>query len=55
MSYSESLGNDSLEWPYQVDYGKENEITVDVLIIGGGVGMLCCYKRRKKGSKGCYS
>jgi len=25
------------EWPYPVNYGKENEITCDVLIIGGGV------------------
>jgi succinate dehydrogenase/fumarate reductase flavoprotein subunit len=25
------------EWPYTVNYGKENEIDCDVLIIGGGV------------------
>jgi succinate dehydrogenase/fumarate reductase flavoprotein subunit len=25
------------EWPYPVNYGKENEIASDVLIIGGGV------------------
>lgn len=25
------------EWPYPVNYGKENEYTADVLVIGGGV------------------
>jgi succinate dehydrogenase/fumarate reductase flavoprotein subunit len=25
------------QWPYKVDYGKENEISADVLILGGGV------------------
>lgn len=25
------------EWPYPVNYGKENEINADVLIVGGGV------------------
>jgi hypothetical protein len=25
------------EWPYPIRYNKENEITADVLIIGGGV------------------
>jgi succinate dehydrogenase/fumarate reductase flavoprotein subunit len=25
------------EWPYAVNYGKENEVVADVLIIGGGV------------------
>jgi len=23
------------QWPYKVDYGKENEISADVLILGG--------------------
>jgi succinate dehydrogenase/fumarate reductase flavoprotein subunit len=26
-----------MRWPYQVNYGKENEIDADVLVIGGGV------------------
>lgn len=26
------------EWPYEVNYGKENEIECDVLVVGGGVG-----------------
>ncbi len=30
-------GGQSPEWPYPVNYGKENEITADVLVIGGGV------------------
>jgi succinate dehydrogenase/fumarate reductase flavoprotein subunit len=25
------------EWPYPVNYGKENEVVADVLIIGGGI------------------
>jgi len=25
------------EWPYPVNYGRENEVECDVLIIGGGV------------------
>ncbi len=27
----------SLKWPYPVNYGKENEVTADVLILGGGI------------------
>jgi succinate dehydrogenase/fumarate reductase flavoprotein subunit len=29
---------DYRKWPYPVNYGKENEIDTDVLIIGGGIG-----------------
>lgn len=25
------------KWPYPVNYGKENEILADILIIGGGI------------------
>ena len=27
----------AIEWPYSVNYGKENEVSCDVLILGGGV------------------
>jgi len=26
-----------MEWPYPVDYGKENEAGADVLVVGGGI------------------
>ena len=29
--------NKAVEWPYPVNYGKENEVEADVLILGGGV------------------
>ncbi len=29
--------NQAIEWPYPVNYGKENEIDTDVLVLGGGV------------------
>ena len=25
------------KWPYPVNYGKENEISTEVLIVGGGI------------------
>ena len=36
QDYVQETGN-LPEWPYPVNYGKENEVTADVLIIGGGV------------------
>lgn len=33
MSYTDS----ERQWPYPVDYGKENELAADVLVLGGGV------------------
>ena len=26
-----------MDWPYPVDYNKENEVVTDVLILGGGI------------------
>lgn len=26
------------EWPYPVNYENENEISTDVLVLGGGIG-----------------
>ena len=38
MSHCEEylMGN-TLKWPYPVNYGKENEISTDILILGGGI------------------
>ena len=36
-NYEEPRGENTLEWPYLVNYGKGNEARVDVLIIGGGL------------------
>ena len=40
------------EWPYEVDYGKENEFVTDVLIIGAGVaGCHAAINAAKRGAK----
>lgn len=39
------------EWPYEVNYGKENVVESDVLIIGGGpAGCRAAIEARKKGA-----
>ena len=44
--------NNSLEWPYEVSYGKENEVSADVLIIGGGIaGCHAAIQAAKRGAK----
>ena len=37
MNSKELMEEGTLEWPYTVNYGKENEITTDILVIGGGL------------------
>ena len=50
--YEESIEENLIEWPYPVNYGKENEITADVLIIGGGMaGCFAAISAAKKGAK----
>jgi len=45
-------GEKTREWPYKVNYGKENEITADVLILGGGLaGCHAAINAAKKGAK----
>lgn len=40
------------EWPYQVDYSKEHEVTGDILIIGGGLaGSMAAIEATKRGKK----
>ena len=42
----------SAEWPYPVNYGKENEADADVLILGGGVaGCHAAINAAKRGAK----
>ena len=36
-SYQELVRENPLEWPYPVRYGAENEVSTDVLILGGGI------------------
>ncbi len=41
-----------IQWPYPVNYGKENIIQTDILVIGGGVaGSHAAMAARKKGGK----
>ena len=37
MAYQIGLGNEMLEWPYPIKYDTINHVTVDVLVIGGGL------------------
>ena len=34
---AESVYGELRKWPYPVNYGKENEVSADVLIVGGGI------------------
>ena len=53
MSSSQELtGTGMPEWPYPVHYGKENEISADVLVIGGGLaGCHAAINAAKKGAR----
>ena len=33
-NFQESVCASLREWPYPVNYGKENEVSVDVLVLG---------------------
>ena len=49
---SDTKYNQAMEWPYPTHYGKENEITADVLIIGGGIaGCHAAINAANKGAK----
>ena len=50
--YDEMTGQGSAVWPYPVAYGKENEFTADVLVIGGGIaGCHAAINAAKQGAK----
>ena len=36
MNYEELI-KDAPRWPYPVNYGKENEVNCDILVLGGGI------------------
>jgi succinate dehydrogenase/fumarate reductase flavoprotein subunit len=37
MNYEKLIEQHAPRWPYAVNYGKENEINCDVLVLGGGI------------------
>lgn len=50
--YSKPIEGMSSDWPYPVNYGKENEIDADALILGGGIaGCHAAISAAKSGSK----
>lgn len=51
-NYQESAICVFKEWPYPVNYGKENEVSVDVLILGGGIaGCHAAINAAQRGAK----
>ncbi|MBW1803252.1 MAG: FAD-dependent oxidoreductase, partial [Deltaproteobacteria bacterium] len=50
--YDESFAKSAFPWPYPVNYGKENEIDTDVLVLGGGIaGCHAAISAAKKGAR----
>jgi succinate dehydrogenase/fumarate reductase flavoprotein subunit len=50
--YQEFIAKRVPEWPYPVNYGRENEVSTDVLIIGGGIaGCHAAINAAKRGVK----
>jgi succinate dehydrogenase/fumarate reductase flavoprotein subunit len=50
--FDEMTGQGAPTWPYPVKYGKENEFTADVLVIGGGIaGCHAAINAAKRGAK----
>jgi succinate dehydrogenase/fumarate reductase flavoprotein subunit len=46
------LNNAQAPWPYQTNYGKENEVEADVLILGGGIaGCHAAVSAAKRGAR----
>ncbi len=37
MHFEDFIPRDTLKWPYAINYGKENEVDCDVLVLGGGI------------------
>jgi succinate dehydrogenase/fumarate reductase flavoprotein subunit len=51
-TYDELIREDAPDWPYPVNYGKENEFSADVLVIGGGIaGCHAAINAAKRGAK----
>ncbi len=50
--YQEPTGEKMVEWSYPVQYGKENEVSADVLVLGGGIsGCHAAINAAKRGVK----
>ena len=50
--FDEMTGQGSSAWPYPVNYGKENELSTDILVIGGGIaGCHAAINAAKRGMK----
>lgn len=52
MHYEDLIRNQAPLWPYPVDYGQENEVNCDVLVLGGGIaGCWAAIGAARKGAK----
>jgi succinate dehydrogenase/fumarate reductase flavoprotein subunit len=52
VHYEELIKEYAPRWPYPIDYGKENEVSCDVLVLGGGIaGCWTAIGAAKKGVK----
>ena len=52
MHYEELIKERAPKWPYPVNYGEENEVGCDVLVLGGGIaGCWAAIAAAKKGAK----
>src|SRR5512137_2500782 len=52
MKMTEFNYKKSMEWPYPVNYDKENEVSADVLVLGGGIaGCHAAISAAKRGAK----
>jgi succinate dehydrogenase/fumarate reductase flavoprotein subunit len=52
MHYEDLAATHPLLWPYPVHYGKENEVSCDVLILGGGIaGCWAAIGAARKGAR----
>ncbi|MFC1991364.1 FAD-dependent oxidoreductase [Chloroflexota bacterium] len=50
--YQDPLIENVPEWPYPVNYGKDNEVDADVLVIGGGIaGCHAAINAAKRGAR----
>ena len=38
MHFEDLIQEYAPKWPYPVNYGKQNEVSCDVLVLGGGKG-----------------
>lgn len=52
MHYEELIKEHAPRWPYPVNYGKENEVSCDVLVLGGGIaGCWAAIGAARKGAR----